>query len=101
MRKLKNGAGYIVTEEKSFKQVEKEAFETIAKKMDARDEVFRLIKVIEDANQIIPPKYANDAKILLNYEAYKILGTWRDQQKVVIRLRQAARKAAKNQTKKR
>ncbi len=95
MRKLKNGAGYIVTEEKSFKQVEKEAFETIAKKMDARDEVFRLIKVIEDANQIIPPKYANDAKIMLNYEAYKILGTWRDQQKVVIRVRQAARKVAK------
>ena len=101
MRKLKNGEGYIVTEAKSFKQIEKEAFDTMAKKMDARDEVFRLMKVIEDASEIIPPKYANDAKIMLNYEAYKILGTWRDQQKVVIRIRQAARKVAKKQTKKR
>ena len=101
MRKLKNGAGYIVTEAKSFKQREKEAYETLAKKMDERDEVFRLMKEIEDASEIIPPKYAQDARIMMNYEAYKILGSWRDQQNVVIRLRQAARKVAKNQTKKR
>ena len=96
MRKLKNGQGYIVTEAKSFKQREREAFEAMTKKMDERDEVFRLMKVVEDASETIPAKYAQDARIMMNYEAYKILGSWRDQQNVVIRLRKAARKAAKN-----
>lgn len=96
MRKLKNGQGYIVIEAKSFKQREREAFEAMAKKMDERDEVFRLMKVVEDASETIPAKYAQDARIMMNYEAYKILGSWRDQQNVVIRLRKAARKAAKN-----
>ena len=96
MRKLKNGAGYIVTETKSFKQREKEAFETLAKKMDERDEVFRLMKEIEDASEIIPPKYAQDARIMMNYEAYKrywAVGV--TSRMLLIRLRQAARKAAK------
>ena len=96
MRKLKNGQGYIVTEAKSFNQRVREAFEAMAKKMDERDEVFRLMKVVEDASETIPAKYAQDARIMMNYEAYKILGSWRDQQNVVIRLRKAARKAAKN-----
>ena len=43
--------------------------------MDERDEVFRLMKEIEDASEIIPPKYAQDARIMMNYEAYKI-GSW-------------------------
>ncbi|MDD3388276.1 MAG: hypothetical protein PHU58_07410 [Prevotella sp.] len=101
MRKLKNGQGYITTEAKSFKQIEREAFETMAKKMDERDEVFRLMKVVEDASETIPAKYAQDARVMMNYEAYKILGSWRDQQNVVLRLRKAARKVAKKQTKKR
>lgn len=84
------------TEIKSFKQRQKDAFEAMAKKMDERDEVFRLMKVVEDASETIPAKYAQDARIMMNYEAYKILGSWRDQQNVVIRLRKAARKAAKN-----
>ena len=91
----------IVTEVKSFKQVEREAYESMAKKMDERDEVFRLMKVVEDASETIPAKYAQDARVMMNYEAYKILGSWRDQQNVVVRLRQAAKKTAKNQTKKR
>ncbi len=95
MRKLKNGQGSIVTEAKSFKQREREAFEAMAKKMDERDEVFRLMKVVEDASETIPAKYAQDARVMMNYEAYKILGSWRDQQNVVLRLRKAARKVAK------
>ena len=83
------------TEIKSFKQRQKEAFEAMAKKMDERDEVFRLMKKIEDASETIPAKYAQDARVMMNYEAYKILGSWRDQQNVVLRLRKAARKAAK------
>lgn len=91
----------IVTEAKSFKQVEREAYESMAKKMDERDEVFRLMKVVEDASETIPAKYAQDARVMMNYEAYKILGSWRDQQNVVIKIKQAARKVAKKQAKKR
>ena len=58
--------------------------------MDERDEVFRLMKEIEDASEIIPPKYAQDARIMMNYEAYKILAVGVTSRMLLIRLRQGS-----------
>ena len=89
---------FIDVPKKSFKQIEKQEFDTLAKKLDAREKVFDILIEIESKNLPIPQKYTNDPAVMLNYESYKTFGSWRKNQRVVIKLRNTARKNAKNVT---
>lgn len=95
MRKSLGNKNYIYTQEKSYKQKFQEALELLEKKMDQRDKVFEELKKVEDAGHGIPVKYANDPAFMLNYETYKVNGPWRNNQKVVLKVRETAKKIAK------
>ncbi len=85
-----------VPEKKSLTQKREEAYNILAAKMDARDRVFEELKKIEDMGAQIPAKYQQDSMIMLNYEAYKTFGHWRKQPRVVLKIKEAAKKAAKH-----
>lgn len=83
-------------DKKSLGQKREEAFNQFAAKMDARDKVFEELKKIEDTGAEIPAKFATDAKVMLNYQAFKTFGHWRNQPRVVMKIKEAAKKAAKH-----
>jgi len=84
-----------VPDKKSLNQKREEAYNILAARMDARDRVFEELKKIEDMGTEIPAKYQQDSMVMLNYEAFKTFGHWRNQPRVVIKIKEAAKKAAK------
>ena len=91
-----NGKPVYVPDKKSLGQKRDEAFAQFAAKMDQRDRVFEELKKIEDSGAQIPVKFSTDAKLMLNYEAFKTFGHWRKQPRVVMKIKEAAKKAAKH-----
>lgn len=73
-----------------------EAFNVMAAKMDTRDDFFQALQDVEKMGHGIPAQYANDAAIMLNYESWKLQGSWRNSKAIVKKVRKAARKSVDN-----
>jgi len=92
---MSKGIAYM-PDKKSLGQKCDEAFAQFAAKMDDRDAVFEELKKIEDTGAPLPAKFLTDAKVMLNYESFKTFGHWRNQPRVVMKIKDAAKKAAKH-----
>ncbi|GAH78060.1 unnamed protein product, partial [marine sediment metagenome] len=57
-------------------------------------------KIFEDKNNYIPDEYKNDIKIMIDYNAYKRKGGWRNLKLVKLILMKAAKKIALNNERK-
>lgn len=77
----------------SRKQRINEAFQILAKKMDARDDFFIALANVEKMGHGIPEPYASDAAIMLNFASFKLHGSWRKNQAIVKKVRKAAKKS--------
>lgn len=73
-----------------------EAFNTMAAKMDSRDDFFEALHEVEKMGHGIPAKYSEDAAIMLNYESWKLQGSWRNNKAIVKKVRKAAKKSIDN-----
>ncbi len=73
-----------------------EAFEGMAAKMDSRDDFFEALHEVEKMGHGIPAKYSEDAAIMLNYESWKLQGSWRKNRAIVKKVRKAAKKSIDN-----
>lgn len=73
-----------------------EAFEVMAAKMDARDDFFQALHDLEKMGHGIPTVYKKDAAIMLNYESWKLQGSWRNNKAIVKKVRKAAKKSIDN-----
>lgn len=73
-----------------------EAFRTMAAKMDSRDDFFEALHEVEKMGHGIPAKYSEDAAIMLNYESWKLQGSWRKNGAIVKKVRKAAKKSVDN-----
>lgn len=74
---------------------EQEIYNTLADKMDKRDNFFEALLNVEKLGHGIPAKYANDAAIMLNFESYKLQGSWRNSKAITDKLKKAAKKIAR------
>jgi hypothetical protein len=50
---------------------------------------------VEKLGHGIPAKYADDAAIMLNFESYKLQGSWRNSKAITDKLKKAAKKIAR------
>ncbi len=74
---------------------EQEIYNILAGKMDKRDNFFEALLQVEKLGHGIPAKYANDAAIMLNFESYKLQGSWRNSKAICDTLKKASRKIAR------
>lgn len=74
---------------------EQEIYNILAEKMDKRDNFFEALLQVEKLGHGIPAKYADDAAIMLNFESYKLQGSWRNSKAIVDKLKKASRKIAR------
>jgi len=74
---------------------EQEIYNILAEKMDKRDNFFEALLQVEKLGHGIPAKYANDAAIMLNFESYKLQGSWRNSKAICHTLEKASRKIAR------
>ncbi len=74
---------------------EQDIYNQLAEKMDKRDNFFEAMKNVEKLGHGIPAKYSQDAAIMLNFENYKLQGSWRNNKAIVAKLKKAARKIAR------
>jgi hypothetical protein len=74
---------------------EQDIYNTLADKMDKRDNFFEALLQVEKLGHGIPAKYANDAAIMLNFESYKLQGSWRNSKAITDKLKKAAKKIAR------
>jgi hypothetical protein len=81
------------------KQIFAEELKIMEDHMDKRDHFFELMDTMLKEQKPIPAKYQNDPAIMLNLTNYQAFGGWRNQMRVVLRVRQAARKSAKKRMK--
>jgi len=82
-----------------YKQIFAEELKIMEDHMDKRDHFFELMDTMIKEQRPIPAKYQNDPAIMLNLTNYQAFGGWRKQMRVVLRVRQAARKSAKKRMK--
>lgn len=73
---------------------QKLAYEQFAEALDKQEAFFSLLSSFEEQHHFLPIRYAHDARLMNSYEAYKKLGSWRDQPLIKLLLRRAAKKAA-------
>ena len=76
-------------------QKEQEIYNTLADKMDKRDNFFEALLQVEKLGHGIPAKYADDAAIMLNFESYKLQGSWRNSKAITDKLKKTAKKIAR------
>ena len=81
-----------------YKDIYAEELKIMEDLMDKRDHFFEIMIKEEKP---IPAQYQNDPAIMLNLTNYQAFGGWRNQMRVVLRIREAARKSAKKRCKKR
>jgi len=81
------------------KQIFAEELKIMEDHMDKRDHFFELMDTMIKEQRPIPAKYQNDPAIMLNLTNYQAFGGWRNQMRVVLRVRQAARKSANKRMK--
>jgi len=81
------------------KQIFAEELKIMEDHMDKRDHFFELMDTMLKEQRPIPAKYQNDPAIMLNLTNYQAFGGWRKQMRVVLRVRQAARKSANKRMK--
>ncbi len=74
---------------------EQEIYDILADKMDKRDNFFEALLHVEKLGHGIPAKYANDAAVMLNFESYKLQGSWRNSKAITDKLKKAAKKIAR------
>ncbi len=74
---------------------EQEIYNILAEKMDKRDNFFEALLQVENLGHGIPAKYANDAAVMLNFESYKLQGSWRNSKAITDKLKKAAKKIAR------
>jgi hypothetical protein len=74
---------------------EQEIYDILADKMDKRDNFFEALLQVEKLGHGIPAKYANDAAVMLNFESYKLQGSWRNSKAITDKLKKAAKKIAR------
>jgi len=74
---------------------EQEIYNILAEKMDKRDNFFKALLQVEKLGHGIPAKYANDAAVMLNFESYKLQGSWRNSKAITDKLKKAAKKIAR------
>ena len=82
-----------------YKQIFAEELKIMEDHMDKRDHFFELMDTMLKEQKPVPAKYQNDPAIMLNLTNYQAFGGWRKQMRVVLRVRQAARKSAKKRCK--
>ena len=82
-----------------YKQIFAEELKIMEEHMDKRDHFFELMNNMIKEQKPIPAQYQNDPAIMLNLTNYQAFGGWRNQMRVVLRVRQAARKSAKKRYK--
>ena len=74
---------------------EQEIYNILADRMDKRDNFFEALLQVEKLGHGIPAKYANDAAVMLNFESYKLQGSWRSSKAITDKLKKAAKKIAR------
>jgi hypothetical protein len=89
-----------------LKEKQQEQYEIMARAMDSREKVFKLMNDYEKLHGFIPSKlisgYRRDGvligghKFMAEYENFKRFGSWRDQDGVVEKIVKASMKAAEN-----
>jgi len=84
-----------------YKQIFAEELKIMEDHMDKRDHFFELMDTMLKEQKPVPAKYQNDPAIMLNLTNYQAFGGWRKQMRVVLKVRDAARKSAKKRCKKR
>jgi len=84
-----------------YKEIYAEELKIMEDHMDKRDHFFELMDTMIKEQKPIPAQYQNDPAIMLNLTNYQSFGSWRNQMRVVLRVRDAARKSAKKRCKKR
>ena len=82
-----------------YKQIFAEELKIMEDHMDKRDHFFELMDTMIKEQRPIPAKYQNDPAIMLNLTNYQAFGGWRKQMRVVLRVREAARKSANKRMK--
>jgi len=78
-----------------MREKEQEIYNILAEKMDKRDNFFEALLQVEKLGHGIPAKYANDAAVMLNFESYKLQGSWRNSKAITDKLKKAAKKIAR------
>lgn len=73
-----------------------EAFQAMAKVLDNRDAVYEALHEVEKLGFGIPAQYENDAALMLQYESWKLNGSWRKNEAIVKKVRKAAKKSVDN-----
>lgn len=72
------------------------AFEAMAKVLDRREAVYEALQDVEKLGFGIPAQYENDAALMLQYESWKVTGSWRNNEAIVKKVRKAAKKSVDN-----
>lgn len=83
-----------------YKDLYAEELKIMEDQMDKRDHFYKLLDEAMKKSKPVPAKYTEDPAIMLNLVNYQAFGGWRNQMRVVLKVRKAAKKSARKRLRK-